>query len=97
MSQFPQPSVERMVDAIRELTAIGSDELSETLGPLLFDTEAVLRRIVTRAVERGIELQRAAFLLDPDQVETPLRPPPPDVVVHSDMPTRRTKRPRKPT
>jgi hypothetical protein len=65
-----------MVDAIRELTAVGSDELSEILGTLPFDAENVVKRLVTRAIERGIELQRAAILLENELVNTPLRPPP---------------------
>jgi len=99
MPRYPKPSVRRMVDAIRELTALGSDELSEVIGTVTFDAESILRRIVTRAVERGVELQRSAWLLDNDDANTPLRPPP-----MSDAPsqgstepiTRKTRMPPKP-
>ena len=77
MHPVPKPDLHQLVDAIRELTALGGDDLAAHTGVLNADAENVLRRIVTRAIERGVDLQRAALLLDADlpqpksQADTP--------------------------
>lgn len=72
MNPLPKPDLRQMVEAIRELTALGGDELCAHVD-MTYDTEATLRRIVTRALERGVELQRAALLM----AEEPSLPAPP--------------------
>jgi hypothetical protein len=63
-----------MIDAIRELTALGVDDLCAH-ADVTYDAEGVLRRLVTRALERGVELQRTAILLAEEEARS--LPPPP--------------------
>jgi len=74
--RIPKPDLRALVAAIQEQTTLGAERLEPHVGTLPFAAERVLRAIVTRAVERGIELQREA-LADISSLDTPLRPPAP--------------------
>lgn len=55
------------------------DLLVPIVGDPNYNIEQLLRRIVTEAIESGIDMQRQVLLVDTDDIETPLRPPPSDV------------------
>jgi hypothetical protein len=77
---LPKPDLHRLVDAIRELVILGSDDIAEHTGGLNLDAQNAVRRLVTRAIERGVELQRAALLRDAEVPrERDTAPPPWDL------------------
>jgi hypothetical protein len=70
---LPKPDLHRVVNEIQELTSLGSEQLSPAVGGMTFEAETVLRQIITRAYEAGINAQRQAFKpdgIDQDEVIT---------------------------
>lgn len=74
---LPKPDLHQLVDAIRELVILGSDDIAEHTGGLNLDAQNAVRRLVTRSIERGVEMQRAAILVDAEVSRDPATLPPP--------------------
>lgn len=56
----PKPDLRQIIDRIQSETHIAVAALEKVVGPVLYTGEVVLRQIVARAVEAGIEMQREA-------------------------------------
>lgn len=77
---------------------MGLETLKPVVGADTFDLERTLLVIVTNVIDVGINLQRDVMLGSPDDVDTPLLPPPSNAPVDTEADTvviRRLPRPPK--
>jgi hypothetical protein len=74
---IPKPDLRRLVDAIQQETQLAAEALTPLVGTVSYEVEQTLRQIITRAVERGMDLQREALGDSAqDDIDTPMRPAP---------------------
>jgi hypothetical protein len=84
VDEIPKPDLRRVIDAIQAETRYIADALHEHVGGVPYTVEQMLRGAITRAVERGIELQRDALRERSEEITRRMRkvtkrfPPPED-------------------
>lgn len=71
---LPKPDLRQLVSAIHDHTELGKNDLERVLGPINLNAEMVIKQIIARAMDYGINAQRDAILEAPEFLPTPLPP-----------------------